>query len=182
MTDSSTGSIIGFFLWNRIGYLLTLIVLWQGGCGEILLMITSVSQVYILRSRVTAVIMISIPISAHRNTHSEFLLAIFFSVFGTSAGILWGAARILSIILNTRSAATYNEKWNFELGYFPHFSYIFITFCVPTNLFYCTSETFIIYCGIKPTKSQNRKGAINCDVDTGAKLRIPATLQIPWGK
>lgn len=106
----------------------------------------------------------------------------FFSVFGTSAGILWGAARILSIILNTRSAATYNEKWNFELGYFPHFSYIFITFCVPTNLFYCTSETFIIYCGIKPTKSQNRKGAINCDVDTGAKLRIPATLQIPWGK
>ena len=61
-----------------------------------------------------------------RNRHSEFLLANFFSVFGTSAGFLGGAARILSI-LKYKISCNIQRK-----GYFPHFSYIFITFCVPT--------------------------------------------------
>ena len=124
---------------------------------------------------------ISIP-SAHRNRHSEFLLANFFSVFGTSAGFLGGAARILSI-LKYKISCNIQRKVKFRVrllsSLLVYFYYILCPYFNSSNLFYCTSETFIIYFAIKPTKSQNRKGAINCDVDTGTKLRIPATLQIP---
>lgn len=148
-------------------------------------MITSVSQVYMLRSRVTTVIVISIP-SAHRNRHSEFLLAIFFPFFEPRTGFLWGAAPIQRIILKYKISCNIQRKVKFRVrllsSLFVYFYYILRPYFNSSNLFYCTSESFIIYFGIKPTKSQNRKGAINCDVDTGAKLRIPATLQIPWGK